>query len=58
MNKMFCFFLANSHASFFANVTASFTPLFNASSIVRSIICGIAASKSGRIPPDCIILDN
>ena len=32
--------------------------LFNASFPARNITCGIAAIKSPRIPPDCIILDN
>ena len=35
-----------------------FSPLFNASTPVRNITCGIAASKSARIPSDRIIIDN
>ena len=31
---------------------------FNASNPVRNMVCGITASKSARIPPNCIILDN
>ena len=42
-------FSANSVAAFFT-VTSVFTPLFNAST-VRSITCGIAASKSGKTYP-------
>ena len=50
-------FQGNSSAAFFANVTPLFTPLFIASTHGRNIACGMAGSKSARIPPDCIILD-
>ena len=50
-------FSANTVAAFFANVTL-FTHLFNVSTFARNIPCGIAASKSAIISPDCIILDN
>ena len=41
-----------------ANVGANDIPFFNASFPARNVTCGIAAIKSLRIPPDCIILDN